>query len=56
MSLAHYYFSLKLCGFELSDIVQNSSWNVVVLSEMVPNFVKSGLGPANLPFELELLH
>jgi len=47
--LAHRYFSqassLRLRGFEPSDIVQHSSWDVVELSQRVPNFVESGLGP-----------
>ena len=44
MSLAHLYFSKAW----------SSSWNVVELSEIAPNFVKTGLGPGNLPFELGL--
>ena len=37
--------SLKLCGFEPSDTLTNSFWYVVELSQSVPNFVESGLGP-----------
>jgi hypothetical protein len=46
--LAHRYFSqassLRLRGFEPSDTVLNTSWDIVELGQRVPSFLKSGLG------------
>jgi len=47
--LVYRYFSqvssLRLRGFEPSDVVNTSSWDVLELSQRVPNFVEFGLGP-----------
>ena len=46
--------SLWLREFEPSETVPISSCDMVALSQREPNFVESGLGPGNLPFEMKL--